>query len=110
MATLLQEITAATAARNEAERKRLLLRLREELGSLLPVGATVFVFGSLIQAGRFGEHSDLDLALTCRPAAFSEFWLQGELELRLGRRVDVLLLGETRLREKVEREGLQWTL
>jgi len=42
--------------------------------------------------------------------AFSEYWLQGELELRLGRRVDVLVLPETRLREKVEQEGERWTL
>ena len=42
--------------------------------------------------------------------AFSEYWLQGELELRLGRRVDVLVFPETRLREKVEQEGERWTL
>lgn len=51
-----------------------------------------------------------DIALARRPAVFSEFWLQGELELRLGRRVDVALLPETRLREKIEREGVRWTL
>ncbi len=37
-------------------------------------------------------------------------WLQGELELRLGRRVDGLILPEVRLREKIEREGERWTL
>jgi len=87
----------------------LLTELRKTLAELLP-GETVWVFGSLAQPGRFGDHSDVDIALERRPPKFSEFWLQGELELRLGRRVDVLVLPETRLREKVGREGQRWTL
>ncbi len=110
MATLLQEIAEADAVHRESERKRLLARLRTELASLLPGGDTVWVFGSLLQPGRFGAASDIDVALDRRPTAFSEFWLQGELEMRLGRRVDVLVLAETRLREKIEREGESWTL
>ena len=78
--------------------------------TLLPRGEVIWVFGSLIQSGRFREESDVDLALVRRPPVFSEFWLQGELELRLGRRVDVLLLDETRLRPKIEREGIKGTL
>ncbi len=110
MATLLQELAADSARRLETERRRLLDALRRELRELLPPGEVVWIFGSLIAAGRFADTSDVDVTLERRPAAFSEFWLQGELELRLGRRVDVLLLGETRLREKIEREGLRWTL
>ena len=110
MATLLQEIAETDILRRESGRKRLLARLQADLAALLPAGDTVWVFGSLIQPGRFGEASDIDLALSRRPTAFSEFWLQGELELRLGRRVDVLVLAETRLREKIEREGERWTL
>lgn len=110
MATLLQEFAEQSAARRETERARLLDLLRRELAVLLPPREHVWVFGSLIAPGRFADTSDIDLALERRPAAFSEFWLQGELELRLGRRVDVLLLSETRLRENIEREGLRWTL
>jgi len=110
MPTLLQELANQSAARLEAERTRLLDLLHREVRRLLPPGETVWVFGSLTVPGGFAETSDVDLALAHRPAAFSEFWLQGELELRLGRRVDVLILPETRLREKIEREGLQWTL
>jgi predicted nucleotidyltransferase len=110
VSTLLQDLTTQKAARLEEERGRLLAALHRELGHLLPPGENVWVFGSLVQPGRFSEPSDIDLALERRPPAFSEFWLQGELELRLGRRVDILLLRETRLREKIEREGRRWTL
>lgn len=70
----------------------------------------MWVYGSLLNAGRFNQYSDIDVALARRPQKFSEYWLQGELELRLGRRVDVVLLEETRLAEKITREGRKWTL
>ena len=110
MATLLQELAVHSATRLETERQRLLAVLHRALQDLLPPGETGWIFGSLIAPGRFSDSSDVDLALARRPAAFSEFWLQGELELRLGRRVDLVILPETRLREKIEREGLPWTL
>ena len=110
MATLLQEFAAHSATRLEPERVRLLAVLRRALEDLLPPGETGWIFGSLIAPGGFSDSSDVDLALARRPAAFSEFWLQGELELRLGRRVDLVILPETRLREKIEREGIRWTL
>jgi predicted nucleotidyltransferase len=107
--TPLQRLNQQEHERREADRRQLLVQLRQELATLLP-GATVWVFGSLVQPGRFGDYSDVDLALEQRPSQFSEYWLQGELEHRLGRQVDVLILPETRLRSKVESEGLQWTL
>jgi predicted nucleotidyltransferase len=108
--TLLQDLSASQAARCESERQRLLASLRAALEGLLPRGETVWIYGSLTRPGEFGDSSDLDVALERRPSQFSEYWLQGELELRLGRRVDIVLLPETRLREKIEREGLRWTL
>lgn len=109
MSTLLQQHTRATATRCEVERARLLAELRAALAELLP-GETVWIYGSLARPGRFTKHSDIDVALARRPRRFSEFWLQGELELRLRRRVEVVLLDETRLRAAILREGLQWTL
>ncbi len=109
MTTKLQVLARQDAERREDERRRLRSALREALTELLP-GATVWIFGSLTSAGRFGDHSDVDIALERRPSRFSEYWLQGELELRLGRRVDVLILPEVRLRETIEREGERWTL
>ena len=110
MATLLQEMAQEKVRQLEGERERLVAALRQEITALLAPGEIVFVYGSITQPGRFADTSDLDLALVRRPPAFSEFWLQGELEMRLGRRVDVVLLGETRLREKIESEGWRWTL
>ena len=103
-------MSAEASVRRRAERERLLALLRSELSTLLPAGETVWIFGSLTNPERFSEHSDIDLALVRRPLQFSEFWLQGELELRLGRRVDVVVLSETRLREKIENEGTKWML
>jgi predicted nucleotidyltransferase len=86
----------------------LLAALRAVLAELLP-GETVWVYGSLIRPGRFNEYSDIDLALARRPTRGSEFWLQGELEHRLRRRVDVVLLDDTRLHTAIRSDGLSWT-
>ncbi len=94
----------------ETERQRLLGALETELKRLLPAGSTVWIFGSAAHPGRFNEHSDLDLALDPRPVGVSEYRLQAELSERLERRVDVLVLEETRLKEKIVREGVKWTL
>lgn len=94
----------------EQLRQTTLGALRQVLCDLYPSGANVWVFGSLIRAEKFSENSDVDLAVESAPQGRSLFWLQGELEARLGCAVDVLLLAETRLRSKIEREGEMWTL
>jgi predicted nucleotidyltransferase len=110
MATLLVKMTEERARRREAARMATYRRLREALSKLLPSGSEVWVFGSLLKPGRFREHSDIDIAVTSLPAGRSEAWLQGELELRLERGVDVLNLNETGLRSKIERVGERWML
>lgn len=82
--------------------------LQNALRELAP-GETVFVFGSLVKAGCFHDRSDVDVAFADEPRRFSIYRMQAELEDRLGRPVDVMLLGDTRLREKIEREGERWT-
>ena len=105
--TLLQERDA------EHQRQRLVLfdRTREELraalGAVLPA-SRVIVFGSLTKRGVFNAASDLDLALFEEPAGRSIFGLMAELEERMRRHVDVLLLEKTRLKEKILREGEIW--
>jgi predicted nucleotidyltransferase len=94
----------------EASRVAVYRQLREALCDLLPRGSEIWVFGSVIEPGRFREHSDVDIALTCLPAGRTEAWLQSELGLRLRRTVDVLNLDETGLRSKIERMGERWTL
>ncbi len=105
--TLLQERDA------ERQRQRFVLfdRTREELraalGAVLPA-SRVIVFGSLTKRGVFNAASDLDLALFEEPAGRSIFGLMAELEERMRRHVDVLLLEKTRLKEKILREGEIW--
>ena len=72
--------------------------------------ALVIVFGSLVRPGRFNEQSDVDLALESEPVGMSVYQLCSLLAERLGRRVDVLLLSESRFRDKILKEGETWTL
>ena len=110
MTTLLAKMHDERARAREASRMAAYRELREALCGLLPRGSEVWVFGSVLQAGRFREHSDVDVAVTSLPPGRTEAWLQGELELRLQRAVDVLNLNETGLRPKIERTGERWTL
>ena len=82
--------------------------LKGAVAELLPRHRCV-VFGSLLQPGRFHERSDVDLALWDTPPGLSEYRLQAALEERLRRPVDLVLLPESRLREKILREGELWT-
>src|SRR5258708_250253 len=104
MATLLQKMTEARAA--QAERLRLAVReaLRAALCEILP-GTSVVLFGSLTKPGHFTESSDVDLALAAEPSSMSIYQLTAQLSERLGRRVDIVLLPESRLRDKILREG-----
>src|SRR3982074_3480940 len=110
MPTLLAKMNEERVRQREVARVAAYWRLREALGKLLPQGTEVWVFGSLLKPGRFREYSDIDIAVASLPAGRSEAWLQGELELRLERGVDVLSLNETGLRSKIQRVGERWTL
>ncbi len=82
--------------------------LQSALGELFP-GTRVWLYGSLTRRGFFNSASDIDLALTEEPRGKTIWLLQAELEERVGRPVDIVLLSETRLREKILREGEEWT-
>ena len=106
--TLLQQRDRARQERRikcyEATRRR----LRKALADLVP-GQRVILFGSLTQSGRFNDCSDVDLALLTEPPSLSIFSLISMLQERLGRSVDVVLLEKSRLKDKILREGEQWT-
>jgi predicted nucleotidyltransferase len=107
MVTLLHKMNDERAA----QRERLRMRVRDELRSALrdiAPGVPVTVFGSLAQAGRFTEESDVDLALAAEPAGLSVYQLIAQLSERLERRVDIVLLSECRFRAKILREGESW--
>jgi predicted nucleotidyltransferase len=108
MATLLQTMNEERAARTERLRLTVREELRCALRDILP-GVPVTVFGSLTHAGRFTDGSDVDIALVAEPPGSSVYQLIARLSERLGRRVDVMLLSESRLRDKILREGETWT-
>ena len=110
MTTLLAKTHEERARSREASRVATYRELREALRGLLPRGSEVWVFGSVLEPGRFRDHSDVDVAVASLPEGRTEAWLQSELELRLRRAVDVLNLNETGLRSKIEQVGERWTL
>ena len=106
--TTLQQMTEERAARTERLRLTVREDLRVALREILP-GTPVTVFGSLTHPGRFTDASDVDLALAAEPIGSSVYQLIAQLSERLGRRVDVMLLSESRFRDKILREGETWT-
>ncbi len=98
------------ARREAAERLRRDVRasLKAALSDLLP-GQTVLVYDSVTRPGGYRPDSDVDVALLGEPAGMSVYRLQAELEERVGCRVDVVMLAETRLRGRIEQEGERWT-
>lgn len=105
--TLLAHMHAEKAAHREHLRPAVWARLRAALGELLP-GEACWVYGSLTRAGGYRDTSDVDLALECEPVDRSLYSLGSLFEEKIGRPVDLVLLGETRLAEKIRREGERW--
>ena len=104
-------IQARTRDRRRAEQERLRIRegLNRALHELIP-GHRCWVYGSLTAPGCFREWSDVDLAVDELPATGpSLYLLTSLLSERVGRPVDLVVIGETRLREKILREGEPWT-
>ena len=95
----------------KAERLRLqtIERLRGVLAEVIP-GAVVWVYGSLIQSGRFNQYSDIDLAVESKLGCQSMETLQSVLAESLGCRVDIGWLGESRLEQKIRCTGSRWTV
>lgn len=108
MLDLLQARDARRARSREILRERVRVDLRRHLAELIP-GTPVLVFGSLVQEGRFHEHSDIDIAVEEEPANTNLYRLTGELMERLGRPVDIVDLSRSRLAVKIRQEGEVWT-
>lgn len=103
-------IQAKMRERRRAEQERLRIReeLKRALHELLP-GHRCWLYGSITAAGRFRDWSDVDLAVDELPASGpSLYLLTSLLSERVGRPVDLVVIGETRLREKILREGELW--
>ena len=106
---LLEDDLARRTEARESERLATRLRLQAALSELLPRGSRVWVYGSLVKPNRYRDGSDIDLALEAEPTGMSLYLFMSLLSDKTGRPVDVSLLGETRLREAIMREGELWT-
>jgi len=107
MTSLLAQHRAAVRERLERERLAVRKRLTAALEGLPGLGF-VWAYGSVTREGAFREDSDVDLAVERLPDEVSLYLLQSLLSEAAGREVDVCLLAESRLREKIEREGERW--
>ncbi len=77
-------------------------RLQTAVRRHLP-GQRVWLFGSLLEPGRFHAASDVDRAVESLPDGISLYTLTALLDEEMGRPVDVVLLPESRLRETILR-------
>lgn len=107
--TLLQQRNRDRASLRESERSEVRRRLRSALGELFP-GRTIWVFGSLTRRGDFHAGSDVDVGVEELPDDLSHYAVTAMLEEAVRRPVDVILLGESRLRRKILDTGEPWTL
>ncbi len=95
------------AAREETARLTTREILRRELTRLLP-GHRVWLYGSITRPNRFHDWSDVDLAPEAEPGQISLLAVMGLLREALGREVDLAMISQTRLRDKIVREGELW--
>jgi len=96
------------ACRAEEKRRAALAALRRALAEVAPGFAVekIYLYGSLLSAGRWRHGSDIDLAVE-GDLGFEEmlcFWC--ELDRRLPYEVDLKKLGGLSFAEKIKREGL----
>ncbi|MBI4475903.1 MAG: nucleotidyltransferase domain-containing protein [Acidobacteria bacterium] len=105
--TLLQQRDRARIERRRQLYEETRRKLRSALAELLPKHR-VILFGSLTRRGVFNDASDVDLALETEPANISVARLSAELSERLGRPVDIVLLGRVRFGDRIHREGEAW--
>jgi predicted nucleotidyltransferase len=107
MLDLLQAREAQRRQSREWLREQVREELRRHLAELLP-GVPVLVFGSLTQSGKFHAESDVDIAIESIPPSTTIYRLTSELMERMHRPVDVIELRESRLADKIRREGEPW--
>lgn len=91
----------------EQARREMLCRINEALVSVqVPVG-DVYLFGSVVTPGRFGDSSDIDIAIH-RTEPRPYFDLKIHLERRLGREVDLVELESCSFAVSIIRKGILW--
>jgi len=106
--TLLQQRDQAIAIERESLRQVALEKLHLGLKRHLPE-QPVWVYGSILKPGSFRLESDIDIALEHPSTDHSLYALQSLMTEATGHQVDVCLLEETRLKDKIMSQGQRWT-
>lgn len=106
--TLLHQRDQADAIENELLRHLALEKLHQGIKTYLP-GQAVWVYGSILRPGRFRLGSDIDIALEQVATNYSLYAIQSLLTEATEHAVDICLLEETRLKEKIMSQGQRWT-
>jgi predicted nucleotidyltransferase len=80
------------------------LSLLSEVLNDFPKVRKAYIFGSILKKGRFGENSDIDIALE-GDVKEDYFPIWGKLEEKLGERVDLRILENNSTSQIIKREG-----
>jgi predicted nucleotidyltransferase len=109
--SILDQALSQRQARWEAQRQETLARLYQWLDETAGQFQVqqIYIFGSLIQANTFTDHSDIDVAVIDIPHEHF-FKLAAALAAALGREVDLIELDQCHFADKIRREGLLWTV
>lgn len=107
--TLWIEARKRSALAREQLRRQVLDQLKSLLQSLKGkyCWQELYLFGSIITPGTFTETSDVDVAVSGleKQALYS---LTADLSRALGREVDVLILEESPIAERIRHKGIVW--
>ena len=106
--SLLQQRDQVNATERELLRQVALEKLHQGFKRYLPE-QPVWVYGSILKPGKFRIESDIDVALVLPSADYSLYALQSLLTEATEHPVDICLLEETRLKEKIVSQGQRWT-
>jgi len=106
--SLLQQRDQANATGRELLRQVALEKLHQGLKRYLS-GQPVWVYGSILKPGKFRIDSDIDVALEHPSTNYSLYALQSLLTEATEHAVDICMLEETRLKEKIVSQGQRWT-
>ena len=103
------ELLHAKAESREINRKKVVLQVDAALDTLAESYSwdDVYIFGSLIQEGRFSKKSDVDIAVKGL-SKFEHFSFVGDISSLLGRAVDVIRLEDCHFSNSIMARGIKW--
>jgi len=110
-ANLLNQIIAKNNAIADTQRITLLEKTKQALKQLSREFSwkEIYFFGSITQKGRFGKHSDVDIAIKGLNK-YLHYRFVGQLSSMINRDVDVVRLEDNCVfKDYILQEGIRWT-